>query len=353
MEVRTYNIVDEKFIEEWQILWEKSKNASYINGPQWFLSVIESFSFKEHVIVAVYKKHKLVGVAAFMKFRLYGLNVLTIPPGDFVSGTPFLLLEMDSKLLSVLIKEAAKWGPLVLENVPESFVSSLKKCTKRSSFDCLPHALNYFLKVERSSSGEVFVHGRKKLIKEARKIEDEFEITSYNGLDKKALDLAFSIDKKSKKDEYGYSAFSDKRIQTFYSRMAVHFKENLLISILYFRGKPVVYEIGFKVKDVYTGSQVAYDKKYSKYTPGKVSELKVIDMLANMGVYLIDYGSGDSYIKKLICEEYAQLYRVIICSNRLTKMYFRTVFWARNEIFQFLSERKGAYFFYRKLRKII
>ncbi len=123
-----------------------------------------------------------------------------------------------------------------------------------------------------------------------------------------------------------------------------------MISLLSFDGIPVAYEIGFRVNDTYTGSQIAYDREYQQYTPGKASEAIVIDEIAKLGVTTIDYGSGDSHIKRLICTDYQHLSRLICGGNYFSRIYLTTLMRTRDVLYEVVNKHKKIYRIYRQLR---
>src|SRR5436190_23787405 len=104
MKALIYKTIDQDFIKEWETLWRNSISANYVNSPQWFLSVLETFEYKNFAIVAVYSKENLVAVAALVKEKKYGIPCYTIAPGDFSCAFPFLF-DLSNKEIAKLLFE--------------------------------------------------------------------------------------------------------------------------------------------------------------------------------------------------------------------------------------------------------
>jgi len=347
----TFTEINDELIKDWYSLWKISKNANYINGPQWFLSVIEAYRYTDYAISCVYQNNRLCGIVAVVKQKLYGINVYKITPGDHVSGIPFLVRDtIDLNIYRILTTELNKLGVVILDNVPDHFIHKLDSISIQ--YSRVYQAINYYLPIKKDDEGEIVIYKKNKLINEAKKCLSEYKLKSYTGDQYEMLDLVFSIDEKSKKHIDSYNTFSDLETKLFYRHLATKFKNNFLISILCFRNIPVAYELGFLIKDVYTGSQIAYDFNFSKYTPGKVSELMVIESVASKNVIMIDYGSGDSHVKRLICQNYRKLYRVFLGKNKIAIRLLTFLLYLREYTFHLLVKNKSIYSLYKKVSKI-
>ncbi len=47
MHIVKYRSLDESFPKNWRTLWEADPRAGYVNGPQWFISVLQSFKHNQ------------------------------------------------------------------------------------------------------------------------------------------------------------------------------------------------------------------------------------------------------------------------------------------------------------------
>ena len=121
MTTKIYTKIDKNLVKEWMQLWNKLPNANYINGPQWTISVTETFKYTDIKIVTIYKRGKLSAVAPFIKVKKYGLTFYCLLPEDFVYNEPFLLDKTDSKLASLLVREIEKLGNVFVDNATAGF----------------------------------------------------------------------------------------------------------------------------------------------------------------------------------------------------------------------------------------
>jgi len=351
MKTVIYKKLDKKLQDDWEALWRRVSYANYVNSPQWFLSVVEAFRPKDYVIIATYDSNKLVAVGALVEEKRYGVNVFATAPADFVCGMPFLVDFKNKKILAAFLDGVRKIGSVILDNVSDDGAMAIKRAMKNT--DLIPYSLNYYLKLEKDSKGEVLIRNRKKLIRQIRNIESEFVLKNFNGIDTGVLKNVFELDNKSRKHKRGYSAFSDKKIKIFFELLAKKYAEVLTVNILYFRNQPIAYEMGYLVGNTYFGNQMAFVEDYSRYYPGKVLIVKLIDSLNTKGVRRFDLGSGDNFLKRSLTTDYSKLYKVIISDNIFLRIYVTNVYKYKDKVYNLLKENTGAYSFYKKLRKFI
>ncbi|HZE86808.1 MAG TPA: GNAT family N-acetyltransferase [Methylomirabilota bacterium] len=350
MNVVTYTKIEKKLLADWLSLWEKSANANYANAPQWFESALETFHYKEYVIVAIYDNTQLQAIGAFVKQRKYGISVYTVLPTDFVCGIPFLINLEDAEVLAIFIKKLLDLDTVFLNNIPQFGVTALQ--THTHNIDVTAQTVNFFMPITKDDTGEIFVPNRKKLLRQIKDSESNFSFKSFDGTSEEGLSIVFAIDKQSRKRQRGYNTFSDGQIQAFYQSLVTHFKKNLLVNILYFEKIPVAYEIGFIAGKIYFGNQIAFIADYSQYSPGKVLLVKLIEHLGAKNIQEIDFGSGDSHTKRMLTNQYRELYQVILSKNKLTRNYMKTICPLKDRIYNKLYQNVKLYSAYRMIKKI-
>lgn len=350
MKTVVYKNIESKLLEDWKTLWEQSEFANYINSPQWFTSVIESFHYKKFAIVALYDSKNLISIAPLVMERKYGIDFYTNAPSDFVCGLPFLIDTANSKQIEEVAKQLLVLGNVSLSNVPEEFLRILQKYIRE--MDAITQSSNYYLPIKKDSNGAVQLNKRNKLIHQIKNIQEKFNLRSFDGTSFEGLDMAFIIDEQSSKHGKGYNTFNSSPIKEFYRTLAKQFGKYFLVNILYFENVPIAYEIGFLIDKNYFGSQMAYDLNYRHYSPGKVIFAKLADLLALKNVKIWDLGSGESPIKLLVTEEKRQLYQIIISQNKNIRKYCTTVGKLKNYAFGQSYRYAKLYSMYRKVKKI-
>jgi len=351
MKTALYKTIDQKFIKEWQLLWEKSSYANYTNSPQWFLSAVDAFKFKNYAIIAIYEEEKLIATGAFVKEKKYGLSVYTIAPADFVCGEPFLLDWENKLLIKTFVANLLALGIVNFTNLPEKIVLALQKETKQ--LNVTKQTINLFFSIKKDDKEKVLIPKRSRLTNRIRGLEEQFVMESFDGTNSKGLELVFSIDKESSKEKKGYSAFANKNIRSFYKNLSQKLEKKFLVAVMFYNEKPIAYYIGFIVKGVFYWSQNAYISEYGQYSPGKVLLVKLIDFLGTKNVTEIDFGSGDYPMKRLLTDEYRDMYQMTISKNAFVRLYMQYINKIENNLYEKLYNNKMLYATYRKGKKLI
>lgn len=349
MKTIIYTQLEQKFITEWISLWEKSQSANYVNSPHWFLSIIDTFNYKNYKVIAVYKNKNLVAVASFIQTKKYALSFYTLPPLNFVYDLPFLVTLKDTNVVKTLFDEVKALGNVFIENIAEQDLLSLKQYLP--TMHSTSPTMNYYLNFEKNESGKVIISHRKKLMKKVKDNVDKWRLEAYTGENIDALHIVFTIDHESRKQSRGYSTFADKQIKEFYLSLAKYFKKSFQIFILYFEEKPIAYRLGFIVGETYYGSQTSFLKDYQQYWPGSVLLVLVTEYLDTIGVKKIDFGSGDTQSKRSFSNGSRVLKNSIISANILIKHYVNTISLLKNYMFNFLTKNMGIYSVYRYLKR--
>lgn len=351
MKVITITTLNKKLEAEWEALWQNSLYATYANSPYWFLSVIKTFDYKEYVVLACYENEKLVGIAGFVKEKLYGVTVYTLPPGDFVCGDVFLLDWENKRLVKALMRELLALQATTFNNLPENIVDVFHKITRQLSVK--KQTINLFFPITKNENGAVVIPKRSRLTNRIKGIEDQFTMKTFDGTTSNGLDVVFSIDKESSKEKSGYSTFADDEIKKFYKNLARQFGEKFLIVVLYYNNQPIAYYLGFISNTTYFWSQNAYISLFGQYSPGKVLLVKLIDYLGTKEIKNVDFGSGDYRLKRLLTDEYHNLYQVIMSKNILIRFYLQFLNTIKNSVYEIIHNNKMVYMIYRKGTKLV
>jgi hypothetical protein len=351
MKTKIYTAIKPKLLKEWYLLWNKSPYANYTNSPQWFLSVIESFEYTNYLIVAVYQKKRLIGIGALMKEKKYGIDIYTVAPTDFVCGIPFLFDFSDEKIIKSLLVKLSHIGTIYLDNIPKTTIDTITKLTTSKAITNA--ALNLFLPIQHDVNGKMIIAKRKKLIRDIRGVADKITLKSYSGTAKKGIDTVFAIDNLSRKHGRGYNTFEDHQMKIFYKTLTKYFKNKILLNILYYENTPIAYDIGFLIGTTYYGNQLAFIDTYAKYSPGKVLLVKLFDYLTDQGVQKIDFGSGDSYLKRSFTNESQQLYQIVLSNSNWIRIYLTLINKIKTYFFHKIQNNIKTYTMYRNVRKHI
>lgn len=346
MNYRIFSTIDKKFIAAWEQLWLLSPFANYTNSPAWFLSVLQTFGFKDFVIFAFYRDEKIVGVAWLIKSKKFGVPIYTQMPNDFVCGKPFLCDITDKKLMLYILDTISTLGTVYFDNVPEHEISFLRNENKQ--IDITPVTVNYLLPIGQYKGGLVTIKNRNILLRRIKKQAEKFTLRVCEGYSEEFFTLLYQIDKTSRKSNRGYGLFSNSLMKDFYETLAKKFDKRFITNILFFENTPIAYEIGFLVNSVYYGTQLSFVEAYKQYAPGKVIAVKILDYLAANGVQLVDFGSGDTHVKRLITENKQQLITIVISHNSAIQFYIKHINIIKTKMYSYIKKNKMLYLLYKK-----
>lgn len=346
-----YTQLEEKLIKDWLSLWNNSPFANYSNSPHWFMSLIETFNYKNFTIITIYNNEHLLAIAALIKKRIYGIELYAFPPENFVCGLPFLVNTQNKSLLRTLLSKLLKLGNVFIENSPEFLAKDLKEQTTK--INAFISTLNYYINIIKDNDGQIVIRHKRKMMRRAQSIGKMLNLRSFNEQVTEALNVAFAIDNKSRKQTKGYNTFSNKQSKKFYRLLAKNFKEKFLVNILYYEKKPIAYEIGFLVNKTFYGSQIASLSSYDNYSIGRILLVHLIEILNKKGIEKLDFGSGEDHVKKSFTKDYILLYNIIISKNIFIRTYLHLILQLRTKIFNYLKRHIKLYTTYRILKNII
>jgi len=97
-------------------------------------------------------------------------------------------------------------------------------------------------------------------------------------------------------DDFSIVWVRDLYEKIFYFEKRIDF--SILLSVIFLEDKPIAIEIGLRYKSVNHGWTSAYDINYSKYSPGLILQLKIIENSNSIGITRIDLGKG-TYLYKI------------------------------------------------------
>ncbi len=349
MKAVIYKTLDQKVLHEWTALWEKSSEANYTNAPQWFSSVLETFDYKEYAIVSLYENNELLGIAALVKEKKYGIPVYTVAPTDFICGIPFLIDPTDRKAMLFLGKTLQQLGTIFLNNVPEDFSITLKETANAR---VKASTINYYITLTKDEKGAVLVKKKKRLLRRSEEIENSLQLRAFTGVNNEALRTVTDIDSKSNKQAYGYNAFSNPKTVAFYQSLAEQFKTRFTTYIYYHEDKPIAYQLGITVEKTFFCNQIAFLKEYEMYSIGRSLLIRLIEQLGIKGIKIVDFGSGEDHVKRSLTKEYQSLSTVIIAENKKISTYLTTVGVIKNTLYTYLHTNKTMYSLFRKVKSL-
>jgi CelD/BcsL family acetyltransferase involved in cellulose biosynthesis len=349
MKVKLYNSLEKSLIRDWEILWKASPFSTVFNSPNWYESYLDSYGADVVRIVAIYKINKLVSLAPLVKTRLFGISVYVTVGSDFCQRSGVLCDYEDFITTRLLFSRLSELGLVYFTHLDETNYKNMKNLVK--GLTPISHRISPYINLRINSDGELVLAKRRQILKKALNEVQNFKLKTYDEGLANVIPLIFEIDRKSTKSKNGYATFFDEKVKEFFKLLSVRSKKNILINVLYYKGKPIAYEIGFKEKNIYIDSQRAYLPEYAHLTPGKVLMVLVAEMLAKRGYEVFDLGPGVDNLKKSLAKNENTYFNLILSKSGVISAYLKAVFVLRNKIYNIIFRHKSAYSLIRKISK--
>lgn len=319
------DVTNKKLLSEWQQLWTISSTANYSNSPQWFETACATYNYPKNFILALYIKSSLECVIGVVSTKRYGISCL-VRPGNYNCGTPFLTKNNHNRLANIRLSvgELAKLGTIMLEDI-EGTESQIINIDRPYS-SIIPGGTN--LLISTKSADKQYFHKRiLHIIPKAAKKLSEFTLIKSEPTNTSSLKMAYAIDLQSTKHLNGYNTFNNPLDQQFYLRLSTNKDLHMTCFLLFHKSlpDPIAYDLGFKIGDTYYSNQTATLSLLSRYSPGKIILVKIVNYFFNSPINYIDLGSGDSTYKRLYTNEGQPLFHVTFSTYRLAVLYLTKI----------------------------
>lgn len=333
--------IDEKDITMWNLLWQKSPFGHYFNSYIWFLTCKEVFSEFFYEVVFIKEGERLVAVLPLVKKERLGLGYVTNPGEKYIDRSALLTDKADFGMINFLIKELSIKGSFILPEITEEFEKIFKKnknvTVEKSGTNLrLPFGDNPIRFLDKKQ--------RKKIEKILRIYGKDLRIEMKRG-SISALKKAISIDMKSYREKKNIGTFRNEIDKKFFLTLVKLNRDAVGINILYFKKKPIAYEVGIRSKKIYSGLNKSFDNNYRHLIPGKVIAFLLFMRLYEEGIEEFDFCRGEDMLKKSFTREFRIQYNAYFIKNPLKKAVFTTLFKAKHA----LINNSKFYSTYRKL----
>ncbi|MEM2507242.1 MAG: GNAT family N-acetyltransferase [Nitrososphaeria archaeon] len=261
------------------------------------------------------EKNEIVAIAPLRLSNYTFAGLLTykvIEPLSYMGAdyTDFILPNQDEKCLRKIISylyEKNDWDFIYLYDIPETstlsnLLRTLNNRTDPFIFDTLRGTVCPYISLPNSM--EAFTNRlnpnfRKNLKKRLKKLEKDFrkiELKSYRdfGTVEEAMNIFFKLHQKrwTTKDMPG--VFSTTETKRFYVEVAKRFAEKgwLALYFLTVNDEPIAARYGFEYNNKMYFCLHGFNPDYSRYAPGHIMHLKVIENCIKKGIIECDFLKG-------------------------------------------------------------
>jgi len=348
MQVKIIDRPTDELFCDWLKLWQKSNSAGYINHPSWFLSAYNTRPHDRYAILTIYEKNNFVYLLPLCQQSQFFIPFFKIP-GLFGSGTPYLIDDsvpevQRKEILDRANKSFGKIGNILIDDI---YIETARDLDTTGE-GIIKASKNHRLFIDHSKD-IINIKHRSKILHRSKKIEQYLELDTYRSdqITEDVLKVLLHIDNNSSKKAKGYNIFGHTQNVVFFTFLFDLMRENIIVNVLKYKGDPVAYCVGFIVKDIYYGYQIAFMNSYSNYALGKAVIVHTIESFRNTNVNIVDFGSGDSDYKKCFSPDEKDLYKVVISKYHIIRFIVKTLYTGELFLYKKLIKNKDFYATYR------
>lgn len=350
--VKIHKELGDKLKKDWQDLWLRSEKGHFFNSWSWFQACCDTESITDFQIVTCYEGKKLVALVPLVKSRLFGIRVLKNPGNKFFSEKSALLLDKkESQVIPILIKKLSELGNLYLFELDQDTVEILAESHPRILASV--SAVNSYIRLENDPLRYLSKKQESKIRNKIAENRSDLQYQHHtNDLDKH-LETVFEIENRSYKKMHKKDIFSKEINRGLFRSIAKHGKGFLAVDLVYYKGEPIVYNLGLNYKDRYLAFQTAYVRRYRKLSPGKILLSFMLRELQKQGKELFDFARGHNRLKQEFTPEFKLQYDIYLSKNKAVMYWFKLINLARRikaQVTKSEYSKDGDYLF-RQLKK--
>ena len=322
MEIKVFRKFNNKLFVEWSDLWEKSDNAHFFNSPEWFKVNLETLNYEKYLIFTVFEKNELVGVLPLVERRVYGIPVLT-DANNFFSEKSALLTKDDSlDIIQFIVNNALESGNILLRELPKRLAKYIDT-DKAHKFSYLS-SVCLFIKLDENPLKELNKKQKSKIRNKIKKNKSiKFETITKIG--KREIQLMQNIEYRSYKNFRNKSVLNKNKNLKLIRNLIKYAGKFLRLDIINYKEDEIVYGLGLIFKDTYLAYLTAFDKRFSKLSPGKILLYFLLNDLKDQGFKTFDFARGLSVLKKEFTKDFNLQYDVYLVRNIFLYHHFKVI----------------------------
>lgn len=316
----------EKFNSKWIKFWRKDSNKSLFNSPFWFQSCLKVFKHsKTLVIVALNSKGEILAIIPLVLDKKFGTNLYVSPGGKYLDQST-LLISKDIKGTEInqIMQFMSKNYDYCLNEIPSRDFQSLKLANKEFSYSIASTGRDLVFENNpyRNLNKENLRRLKKRLNDNKNTLSFKYNQYSLG----KSLQLSKTIEKNSNKVEKFKSIFSDLKLIRLCSELNKNKEINVNFSFLFYQNIPICYKFGFILDQKYHYSNSAYNKNYSKLSPGRLLMIKLIEELQSNKINYIDFSRGETNFKKEFSKNMYEQYVIYSLRNPVKQLTWQLIY---------------------------
>lgn len=332
--------------KDWNEILDKSNNKNIFLTWEWLFEWYRNLACNMELYIVIIKhSEEIIGIAPFIKNKKNNFKIIEFLGSSFVySDYLDLIIKKEfegiaiKELFSFLQSNSTDWdiiklSDFYLDSINKDFI--LKEASNNSlilkteeiskcPYITLPQKMEDFYR----GIGHDTRYKIKKSMKKLMHLHKTSIISVNNQkLLEQAIFMMFELNCKRWSIEHGKGSFYTKNIKDFNLAISKRFLENgwLRFDYMEVENKMISYCYNFKFNNKIYGYSTSYniDKKFIKYSPGKILQIKCIESAIKENINEYDMLRGTSKYKYNLTKKERQLINIFVAKNNLkTKIYF-------------------------------
>jgi hypothetical protein len=302
-------------------------------------------SGKKLRILIIKDEEEIIAIAPFRQSRLkfgnfFGYDVIEFL-GEGADYTGLILTEKKSECFCLIIDYLmmkGDWDFINLFNLPETSIipQYLSKNSKSlPKFELKQGKICPFISLPNSTDAFMLTLDnafRKDLRRCQKNLEQDYgriELKKYDayGSVEKGLTLFFDLHQERWHSKVGQGLFETEKNRDFFRKVSKQFAENgwLALYFLTVKGVPIAtqYCVEYKERVFYTLS--GFSMQYSKYSPGNVLTMKIIEDCIQRQIKEFDFMKGDEFYKFKWTKQYRTNFGIRFVNRKFSSNLYEQV----------------------------
>jgi len=299
-----YYRIDPDLRERWLKLWNENNDAHPFNHPEWFtVAPVQSKDSSRVVVVASNSSQSLM----FLSAQESGGN-LTLLGSPYLDKAAILAdPSMKTKDWEEVIEYLlGTYHQIIFQEIPQFLSNALNTGIERSWVLSKLSSFSPFFEVE-----DPLISGKRRheVRRYTRKLDREHGPLTFDFvlLTDQLLQVMANIEKRSTKPARGRAEFKDETYFNFIKDMVNQYEGMCWIGLMYLAGNPVAHYACIVYNHSMLGLHMAFDRRFSRYSPGSVLIYNLLPMLIERDIRVFDFGRGQSVVKSRFSGEQVQL----------------------------------------------
>ncbi len=347
LEMKVYTELTATLLHDWQQLWNKSPMKNFFNTPLWFKASIETFHYKELLLVTCYEGGVLQGILPLVLSEKYGVPAYVTPGNQYHDNSSLLLETINEQIVHALLEKVSEAGNFYLSEIRQDLTNS--SLLTMSGVGIVKSSICPYLLLEPDPYRFISKKNKRIIAKKFKTAEDNLSFKIYTNNAEEQLRTLLAIDEESSKKAAFKETFSDPLLTKLLENINKLDRNSLVVAILFYKDEPICYNYGFIIDKTYIGSGTAYKEAWRHLAPGRLLAYLLLPELMKMGLTMLDFSRGYTRYKRDFAPYAYHQYALFYSSNPLIMHRWSGL----ESLKSFLEKHHALFEFVRKTKKML